>query len=100
MEFIGTEAYRLVGITGFIAYFLSYFLLQTGHITGAGLPHTLLNLAAASLVLISLIQDFNLASALIQISWILISIMGLCRIARRKRRRNTTMTSKSITQMG
>jgi len=41
---------------------------------------TLLNLSAASFVLISLLTEFNLASALIQISWIVISITGLTRM--------------------
>lgn len=101
MEITAAEAYRLVGITGFVAYFLSYLLLQTGRITGEGIHYTVLNLLASSLVLISLMHEFNLASAMIQISWILISIMGLCRLAYTKRRqRDNALSSKSITHLG
>ena len=71
--------YQLIGVIGFILYMMSYFLLQIGKLNGSGNGYILMNLSAASFVLISLTQHFNLASALIQISWILISFIGLYR---------------------
>ena len=71
---------QLVGVAGFIFYLLAYGLLQVGRTSGRSYSYVLLNLLAASLVLISLIHQFNLASLLIQISWIVISIVGLTRI--------------------
>ena len=38
----------------------------------------LLNGCAASIVLISLFYDFNLASAVIQVVWISVSLFGVC----------------------
>lgn len=72
-------AFNLVGFAGFIVYMLAYGLLQAGKINGQGITYVSLNMLAASLVLISLSNQFNLASALIQIAWIVISIAGLIR---------------------
>ena len=79
MEVTTAQIYQVIGVTGFILYMLSYFLLQIGKIEGSDNIYILMNLAAACFVLISLIHNFNLASALIQISWILISVVGLIR---------------------
>lgn len=76
---LATNIYQYIGVLGFILYMLSYFLLQIGKISGTGNCYILLNLGAASFVLISLLHQFNLASALIQVSWILISLLGLAR---------------------
>ena len=75
-----TSIYQFVGVLGFILYMMSYFLLQIGRLKGSGNAYILMNLSAATFVLISLTQNFNLASALIQISWILISFIGLFRL--------------------
>ncbi len=79
MEVLSAEVYQAVGVAGFVLYMLSYFLLQIGKIEGSGNAYILMNLSAASFVLVSLVHNFNLASALIQISWIFISLIGLIR---------------------
>ena len=81
---IAQWVYQIIGVMGFVVYMLAYFLLQIGKIESANSMYTLMNLAAASLVSISLIHEFNLASMLIQVSWILISIIGLTRIHSKK----------------
>ena len=72
---------EISGVAGFVFYMLSYGLLQIGRISGQGYCYPLMNMAAASLVLISLTHQFNLASVLIQLSWIVISLIGLCRLS-------------------
>ena len=72
--------FELLGVAGFVFYMASYALLQLGKIAGHSYSYTLMNLIAASLVLSSLIHQFNLASVLIQVAWIVISVFGLCRI--------------------
>jgi hypothetical protein len=72
--------YEIAGFTGVLFYLGSYAALQIGLIRGAGYLYASLNLAAAALVLLSLANQFNLWSAIIQISWILISIVGVARI--------------------
>jgi len=82
--------FEISGLLGVAVYVSIYAALQLGQIDGNSLRYTLLNGTAASLVLISLWQDFNLASALIQITWISISVVGICRIAIRQRRASAT----------
>lgn len=61
-------------------YLGSYAALQAGLIRGSSYIYALLNLLAASFVLISLSAAFNLSSALIQVFWIAISLGGLARL--------------------
>jgi len=51
--------------------------LQARVLDGNGSLYCLLNILAASLVLVSLTEAFNLASILIQISWITIGLVGI-----------------------
>lgn len=69
--------FRALGVCGFLLYIGSFGALQLRLIDGNGALYTLLNIAAAALVLISLVYDFNLASALIQVSWVGIGVVGL-----------------------
>ena len=75
-----------VGLIGVAFYIGSYAALQLGLLRGSAYPYTLLNLGAAILVLISLTQEFNLSSAIIQVTWIGISLVGLVRMALLARR--------------
>lgn len=72
--------YAAFGFLGVALYLGSYAALQLGYVNGQGGAYALLNLAAASSVLMSLVQAFNLSSALIQVFWIAISIVGLVRM--------------------
>ncbi len=73
------ETHNYIGLVGVALYVCAYFLLQLGRIDGNGNIYCLANLAAASLVLWSLSVDFNLSSVLIQITWVVLSIVGLGR---------------------
>lgn len=75
------QVLNAVGLAGVALYLGSYTLLQAGILRGNSYTYAILNLCASSLVLISLIVAFNLPSALIQISWIVISLMGIARLA-------------------
>ncbi|MEL6550223.1 MAG: cyclic nucleotide-binding domain-containing protein [Pseudomonadota bacterium] len=79
------DAFALAGTVGVSFYLSSYFLLQAGYIRGSGFAYAWMNLAAASFVLVSLFANFNLYSAIIQVSWILISVFGLTRLFLRSR---------------
>ena len=89
---------RLVGVAGFLLYMASFAALQLEWIDGHGFACSLLNIAAACLVLISLTADFNLASALIQASWIAIGAIGVgIRLwhARKRKKRYETLVAMS-----
>jgi hypothetical protein len=70
---------QVAGIFGFLCYIMGFAGGHMGYINGNGNVYTLTSLAGASLVLLSLIGAFNLASMLIQISWIVICITALLR---------------------
>ncbi|MEL7151675.1 MAG: hypothetical protein AAGK71_13125 [Pseudomonadota bacterium] len=75
-----------IGLLGVALYLGSYAALQTGWLRADQEAYALLNIAAAACVLLELQRNYNLPSVLIQVSWILISIVGLLRIRTRKRR--------------
>ena len=76
-----------IGVVGFILYMISYGLVTFQRIDSRGLLYFWLNTAAATFVLISLTQNFNLASAMIQLVWI---GLGVVAIATRLAKRTTT----------
>jgi len=66
-----------VGVLGFGLYVMNYTLLTTRVITGNSLLYFAVNLTAALCVLIGLTASFNLASALIQMFWVCMSLIGI-----------------------
>ncbi len=80
---------QLIGVLGFLVYALSFSWVQIGWMDGNGAVYSLCNVLAASLVAISLIAEFNLSSALIQGSWILIGLFGLAKRLFAKRSRSS-----------
>ena len=73
------EILEFAGLVGVVFYISSYAMLQAGFVRGSGYAYAVLNLLAASLVLISLFASFNQSSAIIQIFWIVISVLGIGR---------------------
>ena len=69
--------FHLLGVVGSIIYILSFACVQIGKMDGNGNYYSICNVLAAFLVVLSLSVEFNLASALIQYSWIVIGIIGL-----------------------
>lgn len=76
---------KWLGVAGFVVYMASFAALQFDLIDGHGLIYPLCNVAAAALVLVSLTAEWNLASALIQVSWITIGTIGVTLRLRRAR---------------
>ncbi len=69
----------LIGVMGAGLYILNYFMLQLNVIRGSGVLYPVVTIFAASFVLISMSAEFNLAGSIIQMAYILISVMGLLR---------------------
>ena len=81
-----------IGVAGFGFYVMNYTLLTFNKLQSKHLTFFVINWLAASMVLIGLMSSFNLASALIQIFWIIISTVG---IAIRLRNGQATTTFQS-----
>lgn len=69
----------VIGLVGVSLILLCYFLLQTGRLMPSSFQFSLFNLIGAILILSSLLVHWNLASVVIEVFWILISIFGLVR---------------------
>lgn len=72
-----------LGVAGVLLVLSAYLLLQLGRLDAADLRFSLANAAGAALILISLSVDFNLAAALIEGAWLLVSLFGVYRWLRR-----------------
>lgn len=70
----------VIGLVGVVLYVGAYAAMQLGFIRGQTYTYSGLNLLAASCVMLSLIESFNLSSVLVQGSWIAISIAGMIRL--------------------
>jgi paired small multidrug resistance pump len=77
--------YDIVGLIGSALVVASYFLLQSGRISGTSLPYQLSNIAGSSCILVSLFGGFNVAVCLLQLTWIAISVYGISRGWRQRR---------------
>ncbi len=83
---VSLQWYDWAGLIGVTLILFAYFLLQAGRLRGDALTHQLLNAAGAVLVLVSLLYAFNLSAFLMELAWLAVSIYGIVR-ARRARRR-------------
>ena len=69
--------YDLVGSIGVGVIIFTYILLQTERIKSESLHYSLLNASGASLIIISLIYNFNFSAFIVEFFWVLISLYGI-----------------------
>jgi len=72
-----TEVLDAIGVLGFGLYVLNYGLITFQRVQSNQICYFVMNGIAAAMVLIGLTSAFNLASAMIQVSWIIISIVAI-----------------------
>ena len=89
----------IAGYLGVLLYLASYAALQVGLIRGSGVTYVLMNLIAAMSVLVSLTGDWNAASAMIQVFWIAISVIGLGRMIWLRRGVQLTEDERQFVEM-
>ena len=75
----------LIGSIGTLIVVAAYFATQIRYINSEDLLFPVANLGGSLLIAYSLIFSFNLASALMEIFWIAISILGIVQAFRAKR---------------
>lgn len=69
--------YDLLGLIGVALILLTYLLLQLEKVSARDWRYSAMNAVGAVLILISLVFSFNLASFVIEIAWLGISLFGL-----------------------
>lgn len=74
----------LVGNVGVVILMTAYLLLQLNKLRSDALAYSLLNAIGASLIVLSLLVDFNLSAMLMEVFWVLISFIGIYRYFRLK----------------
>ena len=80
------DIFEIAGVFGFCLYVFNYAMLTLRRFTSDDIIFFVINFSAASLVLIGLTVSFNLAAALIQGFWIIMSVIGISlRMSRRTR---------------
>lgn len=70
----------VAGLIGVGLILLAYFLLQIGRLVALDLAYSILNLVGAALIVLSLIFEFNLAAFVMEIAWVMISLIGIYRV--------------------
>ncbi len=76
----------LIGIVGVIIIIIGYMLLQLGKMDASDLSFSVLNTLGALLIIISLLYDWNLASFIMEFTWMMISLYGILKYYKRKKR--------------
>lgn len=73
-----------IGIVGVVLLLIAYFSISAGRLSSNSLAYQILNFLAAWLILFSLYFHWNTPSVLIEVAWIVISVIGMMRILRFK----------------
>lgn len=77
--------FDVIGLIGVSGILMAYFLLQTERWNSDQIRYSATNLVGALLILVSLTHTFNLASFVIELAWIGISLFGIVKIWRGRR---------------
>lgn len=81
----------LIGIIGVFIIIVAYMLLQLEKMDAKNLSFSVLNTLGALLILISLLYDWNLASFLMESIWMLISLYGILKYYKLKKREDNAV---------
>jgi hypothetical protein len=68
-----------VGMVGVGLVLIAYFLLHVNYYTSEGKSYSLLNLIGACCVMFSLYYHWNTPAVIMEGTWILISLYGVCK---------------------
>ena len=69
----------LVGLLGVAAYLTAYALLQLNRLGSHDPRYLVLNAVGSTLILVSLVYDFNLPSFVTQTAWLVFTAVGFVR---------------------
>ena len=69
--------YDIIGTAGVLLIVLAYLLLQLEKISSRDILYSGMNAVGASLIIFSLIFEFNFSAFLIEFFWVIISLLGI-----------------------
>ena len=69
--------YDFVGTVGVGVIIVTYVLLQTEKLRSEQLAYSALNALGASLIIVSLVYNFNFSAFIVEFFWVIISIYGI-----------------------
>lgn len=75
----------VIGMLGVTLVLSAFGLLNMNKVTSSTMMYQLMNLLGSMLLLFSLCFHMNIASVVIEIAWMLISLVGIYRALRKKR---------------
>ena len=81
----------LIGNIGVVILIITFLMLQLNKIPSDGLAYSVLNAIGASLIVVSLLYDFNFSALLMEVFWVLISLLGIYRYFRLKSLNSQTL---------
>ena len=86
--------FDIMGSIGVVLIVLAYAAVQMRKMHSEQLSYSVINLIGAAMILVSLRYNFNLASFIIEVFWILISLWGIV-LWFRHRKTNNAPSSES-----
>lgn len=85
------EWHDVLGTAGVFCVIGTYLLLQLGRMDNTKVLFSALNGLGAGLILVSLIEDFNLSAFIVESFWLLISLYGVITTSRARRASQSSM---------
>jgi multidrug transporter EmrE-like cation transporter len=85
------QLHELIGTLGAALIVVTYLLIQLRRIDVSDVRYSVLNATGAALILYSLTVDFNLSAFVIEIFWLLISLLGIIQVLRERSRRRQSL---------
>jgi hypothetical protein len=90
------SAYDIAGLVGVGLILAGYAAATIGRLHPKGAPSLAINFVGASLILLSLMRNFNLSAAIVEGAWALIALVGLVRLALSRLRTRRADDARSI----
>jgi len=76
--------FDFIGNIGVFLIIISYLLLQLNKIKSSQILYSIMNFIGAFLVIISLIENFNMSAFVIEVFWVGISFIGIINYFRKR----------------
>ena len=81
------DLWEILGVLGALTYSVRYLLVAFDRLPSQDPAHYWSSLAAALLVMVSLYHSFNLAAALTQVFFVIVSVIGIARHTKGRRKK-------------